>query len=97
MPTCRPNRESPARLPAVEGSERYLPKLSIGKFYGDPLDYLAFVNRYDVHIATRVISDDLRLSYLLQHCSKEVYNKIKHRANGLDQVWQTFVIRRVKK
>ena len=85
MPTCRPNRESPARLPAVEGSERYLPKLSIGEFCGDPLDYWAFVNRYDVHIAARVTSDDLRLSYLLQHCSKEVYDKIKHHASGLDK------------
>ena len=85
MPTCRPNRESPARLPAIEGSERYLQKLSVGEFYGDPLDYWAFVNRYDVHIAARVTSDDLRLSYLLQHCSKEVYDKIKHHASGLDK------------
>ena len=35
MPTCHPNRESPARLPFVDGSERYLPKLSIGEFCGD--------------------------------------------------------------
>ena len=73
------------RTPLVEGSERYSPKLLIGEFCGNPLDYWAFVNRYDVHIAARVTSDDLRLSYLLQHCSKEVYNKIKHHASGLDK------------
>ena len=54
-----------------------MPKPSIEPFEGDPLDYWAFVNRYDVHIAGRVGSDDLSLAYLLQHCTKAVYDKVK--------------------
>ena len=71
--------------PSVEASERYLPKPAIEKFDGDPLDYWAFVNRFKVHIADRIRSIDLKLVYLLQHCSKRVYNKIKHFASGPDK------------
>ena len=75
-------------------SERYLPKPSIEEFDGNPLDYWAFVNRFQIHVAERVNSDDLRLVYLLQHCSKRVYEKLKHFAVGPDArecyraVWQ---------
>ena len=64
----------------LEVSERFLPKPSIDPFDGDPLDYWAFVSRYEVHIAGRVNSPDLRLAYLLQHCTKLVQDKIKHHA-----------------
>ena len=69
---------------APEVSERYLPKPSIEEFDGDPLDYWAFVNRFQIHVAERVNSDDLRLVYLLQHCSRRVYEKLKHFAGGPD-------------
>ena len=79
---------------APEVSERYLPKPSIEEFDGNPLDYWAFVNRFQIHVAERVNSDDLRLVYLLQHCSKRVHEKLKHFAGGPDArvcyraVWQ---------
>ena len=38
-----------------------------------------------MHIADRIRSIDLRLVYLLQHCSKRVYNRIKHFASGPDK------------
>ena len=78
----------------TEMSERFLPKPAIENFDGDPLDYWAFVNRFKVHIADRINSDDLKLVYLLQHCSKRVYDKVKHYAGGPDKrqcyklVWQ---------
>ena len=39
---------------APEVSERYLPKPSVEEFDGDPLDYWAFVNRFQIHVAERV-------------------------------------------
>ena len=69
----------------TEVSERFLPKPAIEEFDGDPLDYWAFVNRFKVHIADRITSDDLKLVYLLQHCSKRVYDRIKHYAGGPDK------------
>ena len=71
--------------PSVEVSERYLPKPAIEEFDGDPLDYWAFVNRFKVHIADRIRSIDLKLVYLLQHCSRRVYDRIKHFASGPDK------------
>ena len=64
----------------MEVSERFLSKLSIDPFVGDLLNYWAFVSRYEVHIAGRVNSPDLRLAYLLQHCNKLVHDKVKHHA-----------------
>ena len=75
-------------------SERYLPKPSIEKFDRDPLDYWGFDNRFQIHIASKVTTDDLRLVYLLQHCSEKVYEKVKHFADNIDAhtgynlVWQ---------
>ena len=65
-----------------EIGERFLPKPTIEHFDGDPLDYGAFVSRFKVHIADCLRSDDLKLVYLLQHCSKKVHEKIKHHAIG---------------
>ena len=64
----------------VEVGERFLPKPSIEKFDGDPMDYAAFENRYQVHIRDKIKDDDLKLAYLLQHCTKRVYDKVKHLA-----------------
>ena len=58
------------------------------------MDYWGFVNRFEIHIASRVATDDLRLVYLLQHCSKRIYEKLKHFAGGANptigynQAWQ---------
>ena len=65
-----------------EIGERFLPNPTIEHFDGDPLDYGAFVSRFKVHIADRLRSDDLKLVYLPQHCSKKVHEKIKHHAIG---------------
>jgi len=82
--TFRTVQHSP--LPSyAEVGERFLPKPAIEKFEGDPLDYWAFVNRFKVHIADRIRSDDLKLVYLLQHCSKTVYERIQHYASGPDK------------
>ena len=64
----------------LEVSEFFLPKASIDPFDGDPLNYWAFVSRYEFHITGRVNSSDLRLAYLLQHCTKHVHDKVKHYA-----------------
>ena len=46
------------------------------------MDYWAFVNRYKIHIADRLDSDDLRLTYLLQHCTQKVNDKMKHHTSS---------------
>ena len=66
---------------AVEVGDRFLPKPSVERFEGDPIDYWAFVNRFEVHVASRITDDDLRLAYVLQHCAKPVYEKLKHIAS----------------
>lgn len=63
----------------------FLPKPSIDPFSGDLLDYWAFVSRYDVNIAGRVSRADLRLAYLLQHCTKEVHEKVKHYGSDMNK------------
>ena len=64
----------------ADTSEQYLPKPSIKKFEGDPLDYWAFLNRFRSHIGDW-LSPKRRLSYLLQHCSAEVVDNIQHCAD----------------
>ena len=49
------------------------------------MDYWAFVNRFEVHVASKVHDDDLRLAYVLQHCTKPVYDKVKHIAGNRDK------------
>ena len=66
---------------AVEVGDRFLPKPSVERFEGDPMNYWAFVNRFEVHVASRITDDDLRLAYVLQHCAKPVYEKLKHIAS----------------
>ena len=79
---------------AVEVGDRFLPKPSVERFEGDPMDYWAFVNRFEVHVASRITDDDLRLAYVLQHCAKPVYEKLKHIASDKNKsrayrkVWQ---------
>ena len=64
----------------ADTSEQYLPKPSIKKFEGDPLDYWAFLNRFRSHIGDW-LSPKRRLSYPLQHCSAEVVDNIQHCAD----------------
>ena len=79
---------------AVEVGDRFLPKPLVEKFQVDPMDYWAFVNRFEVHVASRITDDDLRFAYVLQHCAKPVYEKLKHIAGNKNksrayrEVWQ---------
>ena len=88
------NKSSIPEFYHTEMSERFLPKPAIENFDEDPLDYWALVNRFKVHIANRIHGNDLKLVYLLQHCSKGVYDRVKHYAGGPDKrqcyklVWQ---------
>ena len=73
-------RQSAPEASHAEASKRFLPKLSIELFDGDPLDCWAFVYRFKVYIADRIVGVDLKLGYLLQHRNKKVYDRIKHYA-----------------
>ena len=57
--------------PRSDIREQLLPKPDVKKFDGDPLDYLAFRNRFKAHIADW-LPKDKKLSYLLQHCNQKV-------------------------
>ena len=85
VPQVRPPAAFASGIPYSEVGERFLPKPAVEKFDGDPLDYWIFVNRFKVHTADRVYSDDLKLVYRLQHCSKRVYERIQHYAGGPDK------------
>ena len=54
-----------------------MPKSDVKKFDGDPLDHLAFCNRFKAHIADW-LPEDKKLSYLLQHCNQKVAEQIRH-------------------
>ena len=88
-PVVSENVETQFRSPnpnrPVEVGDRFLPKPAVKKFDGDPMDYWAFVNRFEVHVASKVHDDDLRLAYVLQHCTKPVYDKVKHIAGNRDK------------
>ena len=61
----------------LECSDKYLPKPSIKRFEGDPLDYWSFYNRFTCHMVDQ-LSSKRKLSYLLQHCSERVARYIQH-------------------
>ena len=46
-----------------------MPKKEVLTFDGNPLNYWLFVNNFKVNIAKRVPDAELRLAYLIQHCS----------------------------
>ena len=89
FPVVPENVETQFRSPnpnrPVEVGDRFLPKPAVEKFDDDPMDYWAFVNRFEVHVASKVHDDGLRLAYVLQHCTKPVYHKIKHIAGNRDK------------
>ena len=66
--------------PRSDIREQLLPKPDVKKFDGDPLDYLAFRNRFKAHIADW-LPKDKKLSYLLQHCNQKVAEQIRHYAD----------------
>ena len=76
-----------------ETSEQLLPKPSIKKFEGDPMDYWAFFNRFTCHVANW-LPPKRKMSYLLQHCSEEVCRFIRHFEDihdgrfAYDMAWQ---------
>ena len=63
------------------------------------MDYWAFVNTFEVHVASRIQDDDLQLAYVVQHCTKSVYDKVKHIAGNKDKsfayrmIWQELYAR----
>ena len=89
FPVVPENVETQFRSPnpnrPVEVGDRFLPKPAVEKFDGDPMDYWAFVNRFEVDVASKVHDDDLHLAYVLQHCTKPVYDKVKHIAGNRDK------------
>ena len=65
--------------PSMAGmGERLLPRPTIEKFDGDPMNYWTFVRQFNAHIMRKVEGDDLRLLFLIQHCEPKVRTKIDH-------------------
>ena len=61
-------------------SDPLITKPNVKRFKGDPLDYWAFYNRFRCHVADWLPSKT-KMSYLLQHCSPQVYDNIQHFAD----------------
>ena len=55
-----------------------LSRPEFSKFDGDPLKFKTFMNNFERHVETKVESSKLRLCYLIQHCEKNVKEKIQH-------------------
>ena len=79
---------SPLLYPGVynQNSVNYdsllLPRLEFPKFSGDPLEYKAFMNNFETHIEPRVHDEKTLICLLLQHCSKDVKDRIEHFATS---------------
>jgi len=56
--------------------ERFLPRPVITKLDGNPMNYKTFIRQFEVHIAQKTRTDELRL-FLLQHCEPAVRDKIE--------------------
>ena len=67
------------------------PRPVIPVFEGDPLNYSAFASRFQAHVTNRVASADARLTYLLQHCSVQVRQRIDHYVgapSNFERAWE---------
>ena len=60
----------------------FLPRPEFPKFSGDPLEYKAFMNNFETHIEPRVRDEKTLICLLLQHCSKDVKDRIEHFATS---------------
>nr|CAB3263156.1 uncharacterized protein LOC104265735 [Phallusia mammillata] len=77
-----------------EVGERFLPRPVVKKFDGDPMNYWSFVRQFDVYIAKKSRSDDMRLLFLQQHCEPHICEKLerfnaKDPSEGYKLAWQT--------
>ena len=58
------------------------------------MDYWVFVNRFELYVANKISDDDLRLVYVLQHCTMPICKKLKHindnkyKSSAYRKVWQ---------
>ena len=50
----------------------------IPEFDGDPLNYNIFAATSQAHKTSRITSDSVRLTYLIQYCNLEVRSLIDH-------------------
>ena len=67
---------------SVNYDSLFLPRPEFPKFSGDPLEYKAFMNNFETHIEPRVRDEKTLICLLLQHCSKDVKDRIKHFATS---------------
>ena len=63
---------------SVNYDSLFLPRPEFPKFSGDPLEYKAFMNNFETHIEPRVRDEKTLICLLLQHCSKDVKDRIEH-------------------
>ena len=67
---------------SVNYDSSFLPRPEFPKFSGDPLEYKAFMNNFETHIEPRVRDEKTLICLLLQHCSKDVKDRIEHFATS---------------
>ena len=80
----RPSTDAHFRQ-AFVNEDWLLPRPEFSKFDGDPLKFKTFMNNFERHVETKVGSSKLRLCYLIQHCEKNVQEKIQHFSNKGEQ------------
>ena len=81
---------------SVNYDSLFLPRPEFPKFSGDPLEYKAFMNNFETHIEPRVRDEKTLICLLLQHCSKDVKDRIEHFATSEVQPY-TVAKQRLKK
>ena len=67
---------------SVNYDSLFLPRPEFPKFSGNPLEYKAFMNNFETHIEPRVRDEKTLICLLLQHCSKDVKDRIEHFATS---------------
>lgn len=58
--------------------DRFLPRPELQKFRGNPLEYWTFIRGFDIHVASKLQSDERKLLFLIQHCESHVRVKLEH-------------------
>ncbi|XP_071944914.1 uncharacterized protein [Antedon mediterranea] len=53
-----------------------LPKAEVIEFHGDPGNYWAFVQSFEINVASKLTSDNAKLQYLLQLCKNKAKESI---------------------
>ena len=60
----------------------FLPRPELPRFYGDPLEFAAFISNFEAYVESRVTTQKVRFCLLLQHCVESVKKRIQHFAGG---------------